>query len=168
MCIQLMSMTDLQRRSIGLWPTPHLEKHPAPHTMLQRRKRRECSARYTRTLGNRPKRAVSMLCQCAFPRLWCASPKTNLVIFSPLFFIHLGSHQATSLGITPKCFKFFPFSTSSCCGRRYPCTVLELSKISHFNLSSLFFSSPHFYLLYNLPFRFCNICSLYLYVVYLL
>jgi len=30
-----------------------------------------------------------------------------LVNFSPLFFIRVGSHQATSLGITPKCFEFF-------------------------------------------------------------
>jgi len=67
----------------------------------------QCSARYARTLGNRPKSDVSTLCSSAFPRLWCASSKTDLVIFSPLFFIRVGSHQATSLGINPKCFEFF-------------------------------------------------------------
>jgi len=40
-----------------------------------------CSARYARTLGNRPKSAVSTLCSSAFPRHWCARPKTDLVKF---------------------------------------------------------------------------------------
>jgi len=41
----------------------HVPRPTAPNNVGKK-----CSARYTRTLGNRPKRAVSTLCQSAFPR----------------------------------------------------------------------------------------------------
>jgi len=67
MCIHLMSMTDLQRRSIGLWPTPHLEKHPAPHTTLQRRQRRD---HLGSPLDNQQWNCSQTVCISDFTLLW--------------------------------------------------------------------------------------------------
>jgi len=127
----------------------------------------QCSARSTRTLGNRSKRSVSTLCYSAFPRYWCARPKTNLVIFfhhCSLYASAVNIPRAWGSSIIPK---FFSFSIFLCCGRYNLCGSSELSKFSfQISFSVFFFLSP-LYLLYNLSFRFYNICSLYLYVTYL-